>query len=150
MKKPVYIGVVYNDYTPQVENQLTRDLIMVSGMVAMRDRDIVIVSEDPRMDRLLSALNARRAYLPALPKVWFQYKTDELQPQIPAEAPLEVCTVVQRDLYQRVKEGHLDTAEQGAYYLPPQGRINPDVISLLRPAPNGFNYGDPMLTMMWG
>lgn len=146
--KPIYIGVVYNHYTPQVEAQLTRDLIHVLNLHSMRGRDCVVVSQDGRLDPVIQSLGCRRAYLPKLPKTWFQYRTKEDWPELVPEAR-PGGTVIQRDLYVPVKEGNLQEAEQGAYYLPPQGRISPDVISLLRPAPNGFAYPDPMISFIW-
>lgn len=148
--KPRYIGVVFDDYTPQVEGQLTRDVIALTQLAAKRnaDEEIVIVCESDKPDRLLEALNVRRVPTLQLARTWLVYRTKEDWPEVPDFA----LTVIQRDMLVKVRRNTLrvnSEQESDGYYLPPQGRPRPDKISMMRPAPNGYSPVDPALIMLW-
>ena len=148
--KPRYIGVLLDNYTPQVEGQLTRDVIALLQLASKRnaDEEIVIVCESDRPDRLLEALGTRRVPTIQLARTWLVYRTKEEWPEVPDFA----LTVIQRDLYVRVKRSTLrvnSEQESEGYYLPPQGRPRPDKLNMLRPAPNGYSPVDPALIMLW-
>jgi hypothetical protein len=110
--------------------------------------ELVIVCDSDRADAVLKSIGLRRSNLPSAAKSWILYKTKEEYPEEP-----EWCTTVtHRDLWQPRKAQNLtvvDDDQNNGYYLPPQGRIAPDTISLLRPAPNGYVPTDPALVMIW-
>lgn len=148
--KPRYIGALWNKYTPQVESQLTRDVIALLDVAynRRRDEEIIIVSEQPIADAVLSALGVRRVPLIHLARTWIVYRTDEEWP----EEPNTARTVIPRDLYQRVKPGNLmalDAEHSRGYYLPPQGRPNSNSLGLKRPAPNGYSPVNPLALLQW-
>lgn len=150
MSKPhtQYLGIAFDSYTPQIEAQITRDLIACQAIMGVEasTTDLVVVSDQENMDRLLDALLMRRTPALAMAKLWLQYKAlDGEWPKVPETAE----TVYQRNLYQRVKAPNLDDGEHAPYYLPTPGRIVPDMISLLRPAPNGYAFADPWLASMF-
>jgi hypothetical protein len=150
--KPIrrkYFGVIFDDYTPQVECQLLRDcLVLLEVARKSRYDEVVIVCDNDKPDKLLDSLGMRRVPTKTLTKEWLIYKTKPDWPEDPDDSRL----VVQRDLYVKIKKIDLkvlkDTQTDG-YYLPPQGRISPDTISLLRPAPNGYQPVDPALILIW-
>lgn len=148
--KPRYIGVVFNEYTPQVEGQLTRDVIALTNLANKRnsDEEIVIVCDSDRADRLLEALQVRRIPTLQLAPTWLAYRTKEDWPEVPDEAK----TVIKRDLYVKVRHNNLrvnNEAEGTGYYLPPQGRPRLNKMNMLRPAPNGYAPVSPELIMLW-
>lgn len=147
--KVAYIGIVYDSYTPQVEACITRDLIGFQQKVKTkyRNAELVVVSDQDSMDRLLNALGIRRTYSLTMAKLWMQYKAlDGEWPEIPGQYE----TVYQRNLFQKVKRPNIDPGEHSPYYLPEPGRVVPDIISLLRPAPNAYGLTDPTLALQWG
>ena len=143
---PRYVGVVFDTYTPQVEGQLTRDVIAFQNSPVMRDRELVIVCASDQPDRLLQALKVRRSPVLTLASVYIKYKTEELWPEVPEH----VTTEIERDLYQAVARPNLDPTPRPGYFMPPQGRPAPDSIGLKRPAPNGYAPIDPGVVLLWG
>jgi len=139
--------MIFDEYTPQVEAQILRDcqaLLSAAG----RDEEIVIVCESDKPTRVLDAIGMRMIPTLPLPKTWILYKTQEYWPTEPEWA----TTVIQRDLWQSVKEQKLlqvDEKDSNGYYLPPQGRLSPDTLSLERPAPNGYVPVDPSMIAIW-
>src|ERR1700676_2090375 len=126
-----YFGVVFDAYTPQVEAQLLRDTLALQRVAQNLKRELVIVCESDKPDRMLQAIGCRRVPTTELTKSWIMYKTREEW----MEEPVDSETVVPRDLYQPVKQNKLrvlDEQHTNGYYLPPQGRLSPDTISLLR------------------
>ncbi len=147
-KKRLYFGLLFDDYTPQVEAQILRDCLAIQSMSYGKYDELVMVCDNPRVDAVLGGLGLRSVPTKSLTKRWFIYKTKRDWPQEPEGSTL----VIQRDLYQPVKEQILtvlDDQHTNGYYLPPQGRLKPDTISLLRPAPNGYVPLDPSLILLW-
>lgn len=146
--KRKYFGALFEEYTPQVEAQLLRDCIVLMD-VARKERydEVVLVCESDKPDSLLAAIGMRRVMIPTLTTEWLVYRTKQDWPTAPEGTTLEV----QRDLYVGVKGPNMmvPDASSDGYYLPPQGRICPDTISLDRPAPNGFIPIDPALALIW-
>jgi hypothetical protein len=141
------VGIIFDDYTPQVESQILRDCQALLS-VADRDEEIVIVCESDKPQQVLTALGIRQVPTGQLAKTWLLYKTKEFWPDTPEWA----VNVIQRDLWQRKKELQLlqvDEEEANGYYLPPQGRLSPDTLSLERPAPNGYVPVDPTMIAIW-
>jgi hypothetical protein len=143
-----YFGVVFDAYTPQVESQMMRDVMALQRVAQNSKRELVIVCQSDRPDRMLSGIGCRRVPTAKLTRSWIMYKTK----QDWMEEPENSEVIVPRDLYQPVKRGKLrvlDDSHSNGYYLPPQGRLSPDTISLLRPAPNGYVMVDPWLVLNW-
>lgn len=142
-----YLGFVCNNYTPQVEGQLTRDIIRVLDMPEMRNVDLCMVSTEERCDRALDALGVRRSSVLGLTRTFIKYRTAEEWPQTPEHCEIEI----ERDLYQPIADlNKLDPKMRPGYYLPPQGRLAPNSVTLKRPAPNGYTPVDPALVILWG
>jgi hypothetical protein len=145
--KRVYIGVIWDEYTPQIESQILRDC-MAMQHITDRDEELVLVTQSDRPDNVLSALGMRSVPTLKLATTWIVYKVGEQWPKTPEWAKTEI----QRDLYQPKKDLKLlqvDEEEANGYYLPPQGRLSPDTLSLERPAPNGYIPVDPSLIAIW-
>jgi hypothetical protein len=145
-----FFGILYDEYTPAVEGQLLRDCLILMNVARNKFRDLIIVCEDSNPDRLLNALGIVREADMSRTKDWISYRTKETWPQEPEGAR----NIIQRDLYTPEKGANmmvLDEMHSNGYYLPPQGRLSPDTISLLRPSPNGYAYMpvEPMYLMMW-
>lgn len=145
----VYVGVKFDEYTPGVEGQLMRDCMQLQR-TAGPDEEVVIVCDSDKVDRTIEALGLRRIPTAKLAKLWILYKTQEFYP----EAPSWATTEIQRDMWVRQKDPNIlrqvNEEEANGYYLPPQGRLSPDTLSLERPAPNGYIPVDPSLIMVWG
>jgi hypothetical protein len=146
-KTRVYIGVIFDEYTPQVESQILRDC-MAMQHISDRNEEIVLVTDSDKPDKVLEAIGMRSVPTGRLAKTWIIYKTKEQWPKAPDWATTEI----QRDLYMPKKDLRLlqvDEAESNGYYLPPQGRLSPDTLSLERPAPNGYIPCDPAMLVVW-
>lgn len=143
MDNTVYLGVLAKVYTPQVEGQLTRDVI-ASTTKLKRGEQLCVCCEHPEAQRMLASLGARYSPILALPTTFLKYRIDEQWPDEPENAQ----TVIERDLWVKPGEGKLHTGERPAYYLPPQGRLAPDSIGLKRPAPNGYAPVDPQFVLL--
>jgi len=143
-----HMGVLYDEYTPAVEGQLLRDCLVLQEVARHKYNEIVIVCADQGPDRMLAALGLTRLSDPSLAKDWICYKTKIDWP----EEPENTRTLIQRDLYQPVQDRNMvvmDDQRNNGYYLPPQGRLSPDTLSLLRPAPNGYVPVSPFLIAIW-
>jgi len=145
-----YVAMKWTDYTPQVESQITRDVIALTSLAAKRnaDEEIVIVSDSDKADKVIDALGVRRVPLLHLARIWLVYKTGEEWPEVPETAR----HIIQRDMQVRVKRPNMrvnDNLQGDGYYLPPQGRPRPDKIQMIRPAPNGYSPVDPALIILW-
>lgn len=143
-----YYGLKWDTYSPAVEGQILRDCMALQAVASHKYDELVIVCDSDKADPVLKSIGLRRTNLPQRAKSWILYKTGEEYPEEP-----EWCnTVTHRDLWQEPKASNLqvnDDDEANGYYLPPQGRLAPDTISLLRPAPNGYVPTDPALIMIW-
>jgi hypothetical protein len=134
--KTFYMGILFSKYTPAVEGQLLRDCLLMMEIARNRYNELVICCADDGPERMLSALGLHLSPHTDLPKDWIVYRTEEEWPR----EPEGTRSLIQRNLYQKKKDGNmlvLDDRHNNGYYLPPQGRLSPDTISLLRPAPNG-------------
>lgn len=144
-----YVGVAFTMYTSQMESQLFRDILRLLDVARNTVDELVVASDSTKMDRLLDGLGVRRVPTIQLAKLWISYRTEEDWPEEPEWATY----VVERDLYVPIKDGAmtiLDEAHSNGFYLPPQGRLCPDTISLERPAPNGYIPIDTSIFLIWG
>lgn len=113
-----YFGVVFDAYTPQVESQMMRDVMALQRVAQNSRRELVLVCESDRPDRMLAAIGCRRVPTVELTRSWIMYKTKENW----MEEPENSDVVVPRDLYQPVRRGKLrvlDESHSNGYYLPP-------------------------------
>ncbi len=143
----VYTGILFDDFTPQVESQIMRDVQQLR-QVAARSEEIVVCCSSNKPQKMLDQLQVRIVPTLQLATMWIIYRTKEYWPDTP-----EWCTTeVRRDLYQGNTGPNLmrtDPDQQNGFYLPPQGRLSPDTLSLERPAPNGYICVDPGLIQVW-
>lgn len=143
-----FFGVIYDEYTPAVEGQMLRDCLIMMNVARHKYRNLIVVCPDPAPERMLNGLGLDRESDPSRTQDWISYRTGEDWPQEPPGAR----NIIQRDLYVPKPSGpQMQVNEDGnnGYYLPPQGRLSPDTISLLRPAPNGFAYAPPEMLLLW-
>ena len=145
----VYVGLLFEDYTPSVEGQILRDCLALQQALAPNE-ELVLVCESNKPDAVLNSLGLRRVPTVQIASIWIIYRTKEQW-----LAPPENCTTeIKRDLYVQIKNSKIlrevDEQESTGYYLPPQGRLSPDTLSLERPAPNGYIPIDPSIFMIWG
>lgn len=145
----VYIGLAFDEYTPAVEAQILRDCQAMLS-IADANEEVVVACESDKPDRTIEALGMRRVPTIQMAKVWILYRTGENFPETPDWATTEI----HRDLYVAKKNPNIlrevDEEESTGYYLPPQGRLSPDTLSLERPAPNGYVPTDTNLFFIWG
>lgn len=116
-----YWGLLFDDYTPQVEAQILRDCMGLIDVARNHYDELVIVCEDERPSRMLSAIGLRVVPLPHLAKSWNVYKTKEDWPTAPEWA----TTIWERDLWQKQAEPKLrvkDPEHSNGYYLPPRDK----------------------------
>lgn len=143
-----YVGILFDAYTPAVEGQLLRDLMACCSTLS-RGEELIVVSESQKADTLLKTLGIRRLPIPQKARVWLLYKVGDQFPLAPDWCSSEV----QRDLQIREKDPNfllqVDPDQGNGYYLPPQGRLSPDTLSLERPAPNGYIPTDPVAFQVW-
>lgn len=146
-KQVKFFGVLYDEYTPAVESQMLRDCLIMMNVARHKYRSLIVVCPDPAPDRMLAGLGLERESDPSRTRDWISYRTEEDWPQTPPGAR----NVIQRDLYMPKPSGPtMQVVENdNGYYLPPQGRLSPDTISLLRPAPNGYAYAPPEMLLLW-
>jgi hypothetical protein len=113
-----YFGVIFDAYTPAVESQMLRDCMALQRVAQNSRRELVIVCESDKPDRMLAAIGCRRVPTATLTTSWIMYKTTESWMAEPENAQ----TVVPRDLYVPLKQGKLrvlDEEHTNGYYLPP-------------------------------
>jgi hypothetical protein len=136
-----FFGVIYDEYTPAVEGQMLRDCLIMMNVARHKYRNLIVVCPDPAPERMLNGLGLDRESDPSRTQDWISYRTQEDWPR----------NIIQRDLYVPKPSGpQMQVNEDGnnGYYLPPQGRLSPDTISLLRPAPKQFlTMGRVMATL---
>jgi hypothetical protein len=136
-KQVKFMGVLYDEYIPSVESQMLRDCLIMMNVARHKYRNLIIVCPDPAPERMLNALGISRESDPSRTQDWISYRTQESWPQEPPGAR----NIIQRDLYVPKPSGpQMQVNDPGinGYFLPPLGRLSPDTISLLRPAPNGY------------
>ena len=131
-----------DDYTENVEVQLTRGLMVLLGKWKL-------ALWDPKKlfkDEILEQLGVPRAGGSDI-KLCISYKTRDTWPETPTDVP-----VVERDLKPNTRGGMLDTNEHVGFYLTPQGKgvTNRTEFYLNRAHPRGQGVVNPMVTLLWG
>ena len=131
-----------DQYTENVEVQLTRDLMILLG-----EWDLALW--DPKKvfsESILQQLGIRRAGGSNI-ALCISYKTGDEWPETPTDVP-----VVERDLKPNDRGGMLDSREHVGFYLTPQGKgvTNRAEFYLNRAHPRGKGVANPLVTLLWG
>lgn len=113
-----FFGVLYDEYTPAVENQMLRDCLILINVARHKYSNLMIVCPDSAPDRMLAALGLEREPDPTRTNDWISYRTREKWPQTPPGAR----NIVQRDLYMPKPKGPIMEVVENdnGYYLPPK------------------------------
>jgi hypothetical protein len=142
--KDFFFGVKWDSYTPQVEAQLTKDLIAMSTQA--RGLNFVMVCDSNEADRLLISMRVKRITASTFATMWIMYRTQE---ESHIEIPEHAVTILERDMSMDVAAPVIDPGTHSGYALTPQGRVAPDRIGINRPAPNSSAKPDYALIMLW-
>lgn len=140
------LGFYWDQYTPQVEAQLTKDLIGLQEAVTKWPNSVMKVSAGPEAARVIAALNLERAD-PREAKIWRTYKTGARR----VAAPEWAETVIPFDL--SIKKSDSNIIKKGphsGYALKEFGRSNGFDPFNRRPATTKWATSDPLVTMIWG
>lgn len=142
------VGLKWDKYTPQIEGQITRDLLTLKGEFETNNPNsrIQVVTDKPDADRLFAALGVPQGIGDALAKVWILYKS---RADVELEAPEGVQDVTVREMYQEDANISLNPNPESGYYLKPQGRIGKPRLSML-PYPTHNGRTDPAVVLLWG
>jgi hypothetical protein len=135
------VGLKWNTYTPQVEGQVTRDLLALQSSFG----DFLVVTENSDADAVINALGLEHGIGAELATLWILYKTEAIGP----ESPNPEVQTIERDLYAPTTRPNLDTDQKHGYYLKPQGRVGSPRISQ-NPMPTHHGPTDPMVILLWG
>lgn len=145
----VLIGIIYDEYTPAVEAQLTRDIIALQNAHPRDEFEVQCVGDEPSMDRLLNAFNIVRV-TGGKPALYVVYRTTEWWPEYPDE---RTATVICRDLYIEDAAPRMSGEPSVGYYVPTtQGRpIRPqNPLNRMGHKGNGKGMVDPAIKLIWG
>lgn len=141
-----YFGVQWDKYTPQVEAQLTKDMIAMLDQAQKMRLKLVIVTESNEADRVLLVLGVKRIPLSTFATMWILYRTIK-DSAIPV--PEHAINVLVREMYVTVAPPVLDDGRHAPYALQPQGRVAPPRLGVNRPAPNSTAKPDYALILLW-
>lgn len=140
----ISVKLIFDVYTPEVEAQITRDLIAVSNL---DPKEVFsVICESDVCERLVSGFNMA-LFSTGTPNITIVYKTSEWWPEHPDE---ESNTVVMRDLYRSKEEITIDPNSRPGYYLKDQSTLLPFKDRLAQIGPRGIGYLDPDILMTWG
>lgn len=140
------IGFQWDEYTPQVEAQLTKDLIALNQAVTRWPGSIFKASAGLEAHRIIAALNIELA-LPEEARTWRTYQTTHDRVQVPDWAE----DVIACDL--SVKHSNSNVISRGphnGYALKEFGRMDGYYPFKRRPPNTKWATSDPLVTMIWG
>lgn len=140
-----HFGIVWDAYTPPVEAQLTRDLIVIKNKLAS-STELVCCCESSLADRVLNSFGIIRMPPLTLATTWILYS---VTPDTFIEAPEWATTVVKRDLEVTFTKPNIRDVELPGYYLAPGDRPAPPR-NLQMPSINNTGNSDPSLFLIWG
>lgn len=139
------IGVIFDEYSPSVESQLTRDIIALKSAYPRSEFEVRCDTDDP--ETLLRAFNVDMNNK-GDPSLFLVYRTTEQWPPYPDE---NTHTVILRDLYVTEAYPTLSGEPSVGYYVPrEQGRPIRDQLPLSRMGPKGKGAVDPAILLLWG
>lgn len=137
------IEVIFDQYSSQVESQLTRDIIALKNEYPREQFIVKCVSSQPR--DLLNAFNVDLVH-DGEPALYVVYKTTEFWPDHPTEG-----SVIFRDLYVSDLDQKLDGEQHIGYYKVPERQGRPIAPQFRRRMPPmGKGAIDPALLLLWG
>ncbi len=142
------VGLMWDAFTPQVQGQMTKDLIALKDQPQANDLNVFYAPRRPEIDAVIKSIGATPIDFDSLPTLWITYQTgpNELEP------PENAKEVVHRDM--QVKFGrtdYLDPNAKNGHYLAPQGRNIHPTIDLNRPMPGWYPGGPtPSIVLLWG
>ena len=138
------IQLAYDEYTPAVESQITRDLIALRNSAPSESFAAICDKDDATS--LLDAFG-----IPLFPTgaadLCVVYKVGEHWPEHPSE--MEV-TIVERDLHVSDSSIKVNGDAPMGYYMPQQGRPIRNQVDLSRRGPQGKGLVDPAVLLTWG
>lgn len=136
------VGIVYDKMNDNVEAQVTRDFLLLSGEFT----DLAYF--DPKGEvsaEIMYELGIPKTEVP--PILYVVYKTGDEWPSTDPSIQR-----VERDLKPEVNGPRLDTEPRIGYFIKPQGRSGANLTEryLNRSYPRGRGVVDPMMLLMWG
>lgn len=135
------IGIVYDEFTDQVQLQILRDLMLLA-----RSWEFCIYDPDRKINP--AVLDAAGLVLTeAAPKLFLVYKTGPTWPSVP-----EGVSTVRRDLMPHPADLKIDPNPHVGYFLKEQGRDSANLTEryLGRSAPRGIGFSNFMVQYHWG
>lgn len=140
------LGFSWDRYTPQVEAQLTKDLIGLNAAVTRWPGSTMRVSVGPEGARVVAALNLALA-LPEHAHIWRVYQTGTDR----VTAPEWAKTVIPCNLQVKASDSNrLKLGGQPGYALKEFGRSNGWDPFSRRPSSTKWATSDPIVTLIWG
>lgn len=147
---PVYITITYDQYTPNVEAQITRDFLAMQ--TACPNTPFFCISQDEKPKLALKALGIDLCAPNDQSHTLIQYKVGKHFAKRPKHLPFK-STIIDRDL-EAVEDdlnNKLDLSQHPGYYLPDLSRPYLSDINRLRAPPNnGMIPPNPALLYLWG
>ncbi len=135
------IGILYDEFTDQVQLQILRDLILLA-----RSWELCIYDPGHEIDPAL--IDASGLTLTdAAPKLFLIYKTGQTWPSAP-----DGVVTVKRDLMPHPADLKIDPNPHVGYFLAQQGRDGANLTEryLGRSAPRGMGLSNFMVQYHWG
>lgn len=146
-KEYCVIGFLWDDYTPQVEAQMAKDLIALNKAVTRWPGDVMLVRAGPEAHRLIASLDLQLGTTDESAKIWRTYLTQGRR----LRAPDWATTVISCDLTVRKSESNkLERGPHSSYGLKEFGRMDGYDPFRRRPPQTKWATTDPLVTMIWG
>lgn len=149
------VGLVWDEYSPSVEGQLTRDLIALQNASSVHGVEIQVVSSHHNADRLLRSLGINR--LSELvggegelesPDLYLIYQVRDK----PVSAPFHSTRTIRRVLYRGTSHSNKLLEDHRWNGMPLKEQDRGFYNSQFRRAPppnNQWSTLDPLVTMVW-
>lgn len=147
---PVYITITYDQFTPNVEAQITRDFLAMQ--TACPNTPFYCIAPDEKPKLALNALGISLCAPNGKSNTLIQYKVGKHFAPRPKGLPFK-STIIDRDMETTEDElnNKLDLNQHPGYYLPDLSRPYISDINKLRSPPNnGMIPPNPALIYLWG
>lgn len=141
--EPFLVGLLWDEWTPQVESQLLRDVMALQDDINIGKR--LVVSTGPEADRVLRAVDVPNiGPLSKEATFWRLYQTGESPPEAPEWATDSLVQI----LYQKVNNQHFLDKRDSEIFLPNRQRdVNYDPFAR-RPIHPGVAPESPWLVLL--
>ena len=136
------VGIVYDQMNDNVEAQVTRDFLLLSGEF----KDLAYFDQKGEVStEIMYELGIPKTDVP--PILYVVYKTTDEWPQTDPSVQR-----VERDLKPEVNGPRLDADPRIGYFLKPQGRSGANLTEryLNRSYPRGRGVINPLMLLIWG